>query len=187
MNLRKTLCLAALILMVITPAMATIVRALSVEQMTATADVIAEGHITAQSSAWNAEKTRIYTVTTLTVTVAHKGTVKTGESIQIRQIGGTVDGLTQSIAGNAKLTQGEEVLLFLDQDQARGLHYVVGMAQGKFSIDRVQPTPRIDRGLEDLSTLDAKGAPIPLLKSGQKNTQRALDGIRTRIREAMGR
>ncbi len=187
MYARRTLCIAALLLMVFTPAMATIVRALTVEQMTTTADVIAEGQVTDQTSAWNEEKTRIYTVTTLTLTVTHKGPVKAGEAIQIRQIGGTVDGLTQSIAGNAKLTKGEEVLVFLDRDAARGLHYVVGMAQGKFTIDRAAPAPRINRGLEALSTLDAKGTPVPLASPERPDPQRALDGLRTRIRAAMSR
>jgi len=91
---RPTLFLALLLLTAAIPASATIVRALSIEQLTATADVIVEGRVTAQSSSWNDEKTRIYTVTTLAVSTAHKGPVKPGETLQIRQIGGTVDGLT---------------------------------------------------------------------------------------------
>jgi hypothetical protein len=169
------------------PATATIVRALSIEQLTATADVIAEGRVTAQSSSWNDEKTRIYTVTTLAVLTAHKGPVKPGETLQIRQIGGTVDGLTQSIVGNAKLSVGEEMLVFLDRDEDRGLHYVVGMAQGKFSIDRASPTPRLDRPLQNLSTLDAKGSPVPLVTPGAAPTVQALDGLRARIRDAINR
>lgn len=186
MNARKIIALTGLLLMVTLPAAATIVRALTVEKMTATADVIVEGQVTDQSSSWNQEKTRIYTVTTVRVAVAHKGPVKVDESIRIRQIGGTVDGLTQSIAGNAELAKGEEVLVFLDRDAERGVHYVVGMAQGKFSIDRTQATPRIGRGLHDLSTLDDKGSAVPLVNA-KDAAHTALNALRQRIRTAMGR
>jgi len=77
------------------------------------------------------------------------------------------------------------MLVFLSRDEARGLHYVVGMAQGKFTIDRATPTPRIDRALQDLSTLDAKGSPVPLMTPLAPPAEQALDGLRARIRGAM--
>ncbi|MEZ4465407.1 MAG: hypothetical protein R3F43_13255 [bacterium] len=47
-----------------------------------------------------------------------------------------MDGITQSIVGNARLSVGEEVVVFLTQDAEKGLHYVIGMAQGKYTVDR---------------------------------------------------
>ncbi|MEZ4473757.1 MAG: hypothetical protein R3F60_23795 [bacterium] len=120
-------------------ASATIVQSLSLDDMSRKADVIVHGTVVEQATAWNDTRSRIYTVTTVEVKERLKGKGET--RIRIRQLGGTVDGITQSIVGNARLSVGEEVVVFLTQDAEKGLHYVIGMAQGKYTVDRARPSP----------------------------------------------
>ena len=159
--------LAALLLAA--PAVATIVRSLTLDQMAVRADVVVHARVVEQRSAWNDEKNRIYTVTRVEVVDAIKGGDKPGTLLDIRQIGGSVDGITQSVAGNARLRVGEEVIVFLDRDQAKPLHYVIGMAQGKFAVDRRGAEPRVVRDLEGLSMAAASGPTVADLKATPKS------------------
>lgn len=184
--MRRVLSILTLLLLA-GAAQATIVKSLSLEQMTTAADVIVVGEVLARTSAWNDEKTRIYTVTRVRVAEALKGSPGGGE-IEVRQIGGTVDGLTQSIVGNAKLKEGEEVVLFLDQDERLPYHYVVGMAQGKFSIDRSGKSPRVVRSLAGLALAKVTDKQIETLEEAPKTTAAlapTLDAFKTRIRAAL--
>jgi hypothetical protein len=135
----------------LTQAQATVVRPLTLESMCGTADVIVHGTVLKREAAWNEEKTRIYTVTTVQVQTAVKGAVKANDRLRIRQLGGEVDGIAQMITGNARMLEGEEVILFLDADEVKPLHYVVGMAQGKYSVDRGGPEPKVVRNLDGLA------------------------------------
>ncbi|MFN3198606.1 MAG: hypothetical protein ACE366_09375 [Bradymonadia bacterium] len=130
---------------------ATVMKALSLDQMVKQSDVIVRGEVVAQHSAWNEAGNRIYTVTELKVMEPLKGQATSETIIKIRQLGGTVDGITQNIAGNALLSTGEEVAIFLRADAEKSLHYVVGMAQGKYTIDRSSGTPMVVRQMHGLS------------------------------------
>jgi hypothetical protein len=142
---------AALVMASASPAAATIVRPLTVEQMSQVAKVVVHGRVVDRSAAWNEARNRIYTVTRVEVLDSVKGPAKVGEQITIRQIGGTVDGITQSVVGDAKMRAQEEVFLFLDRDEAQPLHYMIGMAQGKFAIDRTGPIPAVVRDVKGLA------------------------------------
>ena len=60
-------------------ARATVVVPLTVEAMTARADVVCVGAVVAQHAAWNAERTRIYTTTEVRVERTLKGKRTAGE------------------------------------------------------------------------------------------------------------
>ena len=45
------------------------------------------------------------------------------------------------LSGNAEFRPGAEVVVFLDADPERGLHYVVGLAQGLFNVSAVLIQP----------------------------------------------
>ncbi len=182
----RILAMLSLFLLVATPATATIVQALGVEQMAREADVVVHGRVTERTAAWNEGKSRIYTVTKVEILDPLKGPHTAGAVIQIRQLGGTVDGIGQTVVGNATLKVGEEVLLFLDHDPAKGLHYVVGMAQGKFAVDRRGETPTIVRDLGGLALADLGKDGLNGLQHAQKGPQKgpALDAFKARIRAA---
>lgn len=150
------------------PANSTIVRSMNLDQLAHEADVVVHGRITHQSSSWNDTKNRIYTVTKIEVIEAVKGQAKTQQILQIRQIGGTVDGITQTIVGNASLTVGEEVVLFLDRDEKKPLHYVIGMAQGKYTVDRTGAKPRVAHNLAGLALAEMNGEQLARIKHTKK-------------------
>ncbi|MCB9526232.1 MAG: hypothetical protein H6702_23040 [Myxococcales bacterium] len=184
----RFLAILALILGVAAPmAHATIVQQLAVEQMAREADVVVHGKVTHRSSAWNAEKTRIYTVTEVQVIDPVKGPHAAGATIRIRQLGGTVDGITQSIVGNARLRADEEVVLFLDYDTEKGLHYVVGMAQGKFAVDRREGPAVVARDLAGLALADLDKGGVTGLQHPKAGPQKGpeLDAFKARIKAAL--
>ncbi len=164
---------------------ATVVKSLSLKQMTKAADVIVVGEVVERVSSWNEEKTRIYTVTRIRIGETLKGSAGAAE-LQVRQIGGTLDGLTQQIVGNAKLKQGEEVLLFLDQDESLPFHYVVGMAQGKFTIDRTGDAARVVRSMEGLALATVEAKRIKTLAPAKSApVAPTLDAFKAKIRAAL--
>ncbi|MCB9547113.1 MAG: hypothetical protein H6706_14870 [Myxococcales bacterium] len=166
-------------------ASATIVQSLSLDEISRKADVIVHGTVVEQSTAWNETRTRIYTVTTVEVKDRVKGQGET--RIRIRQLGGTVDGITQSIVGNARMAKGEEVVLFLTRDTAKDLHYVVGMAQGKYAVDRQAPEPVVRHELEGLALARIEDGALAELKAPEA-TQVALPTLaafKAQIRQAI--
>jgi hypothetical protein len=159
---------------------ATIVRPLTVEDMTRRADLVCVGTITGQRSEWNVERTRIYTWTEVRISRTLKGKRAAGETVTVRQLGGVVDGISQSVPGNAKLLPGEEVVLFLDADEAAPLHYVIGMAQGKFTLSRGPGSISVRRDVGDLAFAGA----APLAPAGAPAVPAQLEALEQAVRRA---
>ena len=130
----RSLIYALFVVLVPSLASATIVRSLTVEQMAQGADAVILGTVSKQTSGWNEGKTRIYTVTSISVTQSWKGSHTVGSVIDIRQIGGTVGQLTQTVVGNAKFTVGEDVVVFLERSPTEDMYFVMGMAQGRMGV-----------------------------------------------------
>jgi len=147
------------------PAEATIVRQLSLTDMAKRADLIVRGHVVRRTSSWNPERTRIYTVSEIRVDAAMKGGLAPGSVVPVRQIGGQVDGVVQTIAGDAHFTEGEEVVVFLDRDETLPFSYLIGLSQGKFSVRRDAGQAVVGRNTAELALVAAGpdgtlGAPI---------------------------
>jgi hypothetical protein len=167
------------------PAAATIVKSLSLDEMVKSADVVVHGRVERRVASWNEERTRIYTVSEIRVEESLKGPARAGEVLRVRQLGGEVDGIAQTIAGNAKLAEGEEVILFLDRDEEKGLHYVVGMAQGKYAVDRKGAQPTVVRTLDGLSMADVEQGQVRGLRHAPAvQAPPALDVFKAQIRAA---
>ena len=163
------------------PASATTMKRLLLSDLTSEADVIVQGRVVSRVSSWNEDRTRIYTVTELHVDESLKGPARPGEVLRIRQIGGQVDGLSQVISGNAELRTDEEVVLFLDRDETLPWHYVVGMAQGKFGVDRSGPSPVVRGDLSDLSVV-VGGQPALAPVAGVAPVPHGVDAFKAEIR-----
>lgn len=168
-------------------AYSTTVVSLSVDKMTKEADLIVRGVVNSRTTQWNQAKTRIYTITKIDIQETYKGSIKASHSISIRQIGGEIDGLVQTIAGNAKFSAGEEVIVFLESHPTEGIHFVMGMAQGKYSINRTRNPPAISRSINSLHRVNVRQiqpvlhivtptspAPLPTLVSLVSQIQNAL-------------
>ncbi|MBU0553814.1 hypothetical protein KKF91_01505 [Myxococcota bacterium] len=181
--------LALIGLLLVTSAEATITRALSLKQLAGESDAIIRGRVTRQASSWNEAHTRIYTVSEIVVVETLKG--QPLKALEVRQIGGSVEGITQAIAGNAKLSEGEEVLLFLDADEdpQRPYHYILGMAQGKYSVlRRAEGPPLIARDLEGLALARISREGVTQIDEALHPRQQptlTLDAFRAQILDAL--
>jgi hypothetical protein len=165
---------------------ATIVKPLSVADMAKRADLVVHGTVLRQTASWNPEHTRIYTVTEIQVTEALKGVAAPGSIVPVRQLGGVADGIVQSIAGNARFTPAEELVVFLDKDETLPWHYVIGMAQGKFSVTP-GGTPSVAQDLSDLAFIrpDAAGAAQAVGPAATPAGPAPLEAFKARVRAAL--
>lgn len=125
---------AALIPLFSTPLHASVMKPVEFSQLVKRSSWIIHGRVIKREASWNKSKSRIYTRVTLEVTTPHKGDVEKNETISFIKLGGQVGRYVQRVSGEPHFGIGEEVLVFLER---RNLHkMVVGMAQGKFRIER---------------------------------------------------
>ncbi|MEE2757644.1 MAG: hypothetical protein VYA30_13395 [Myxococcota bacterium] len=146
-------------LMGLNASLATTVIKLSVDQLATESDLIVRGFVTAKESGWNKVRTRIYTHTTLDISQLIKSKLPQQAKVVIRQIGGEVDGLVQHVSGNAEFSEGEEVIVFLEKHPTEDVMVVMGMAQGKFSVDRSQSPPRVRQKNTHLRKIERRTQP----------------------------
>ena len=176
-------------MLMISAANATIVKSVSLMEMAKQADAIVQGVISKQEVSWDEARTRIYTLTTIQVSEALKGKVDSAQTLKVRQIGGTIDGITQYVAGNAKFKEREEVIVFLERHPTQGVYFVMGMAQGKYSISRATNPPSVNRSLDGITEVKP-GHKLPVLhhKEGPAkahSNRLSLDLFKASIRDAL--
>ena len=126
------------LLLAATPAKATVMLPVSIEQMTGKATVIALGEVKDMMSRWTPDRSRIETYVKLKVKNYLKGKRKDNTLI-LHQWGGKVGKLVQEIHGNPHYRIGEEVLVFLKTRNGDHMR-VVDMAQGKWRLTRSSRT-----------------------------------------------
>jgi hypothetical protein len=114
-------------------AYASIILAISDQQMTVRASSIVRGKVVKQFSQLEQSDRRIYTYTTISVLDMLKGPANTKE-ITIRQLGGIANGIGMHVPGSASFSLGEEVFVFLESNRISSHYLVMGMAYGKYSI-----------------------------------------------------
>lgn len=144
--------------------------ALGVDDLARASDAVARVTPIASSSAW--ENGRIVTTTRARVDAVVAGSAPT--EVSVRTLGGIVDGIGQSVEGEAVLDVGSPAILFLArvQDDAGARMRVVGRAQGRWVVAR--------DGARDVVRVRATGALVarrpdgPVAPSGALAT--SLDG-----------
>lgn len=114
------------------PAGATVLLHMTVEEMTAEASLVVEGTVLHQQVVEG--ERHLWTETFLQVSAVHKGQAELGQILTFRQPGGETATVGMKVPGAARFSQGEEVLIFLEPVQKH--LQVVGMCLGKFSITR---------------------------------------------------
>jgi hypothetical protein len=118
---------------------ATIVKPMSVEELTKAASAVIEGQATETWTSWNAVHTRIYSFTRVRVSQTLKGPVL--DSVVVKQLGGSAGGYTQHVSGVRPMQSGEDALLFLRPSEAHdGTMVIVGLMQGHFRFARDSQT-----------------------------------------------
>jgi hypothetical protein len=131
-------------------AQATVMIPLSIEDMTKESTAVVRGKVLDKSAAWDAEHKKIYTTTKIEVTEAIHATMSLPKQLEIRTMGGEVDGIGMKVAGTPSFLMGEDVVVFLRPDAKIATAYqVIGMAQGKYQIrqdsaGRVIATPSLE-------------------------------------------
>lgn len=113
-------------------AQATTMLEQDVAALTKSSAVVVRAKVLASQARWTSDHARIVTDTELEVLEAWKGAP--AARVVVMQPGGIVGELGQKVAGAARFTVGEEVVLFLEP---RGDRFTVaGMSQGAFHVER---------------------------------------------------
>jgi hypothetical protein len=124
----------------------TILWHMTIEDLTASSDVVVIADVTDQWVEWDAQAGQIHTYTRVRIerVLSPDATPEEpGAEVVIEQDGGFLAEWGVRVAGNAVLVPGERALLFL----RRGEHYYVhGMEQGKYTIVQTEgDVPRVLR------------------------------------------
>lgn len=125
----SSLVTAALWLLIASTAHATTILYKSVEELTQLSDVVVMGEVV-DSETYIGNYDRISTRWTIVVNQTLKG--EHNDTITVTQFGGTLDGETLVVPGDAHFELGEQVVVFLHGD-APDL-YLVSMGQAKITI-----------------------------------------------------
>lgn len=167
------------------PARASTVLALSLEEMTRRADVIAVAVAKERQARREQNGALIVTDVKLEVETGLKG-VKSGDNIVATVLGGAIDGLALQVPGEASFTTGQKAIVFLTRTPDGAELRVVGMSQGVLPIVTLGPEPVVRPGGQTAALVEpgADGqlhdAPAALL------APEPLSGLLARIRALVG-
>lgn len=144
------LCLCVCLCVSHTPAEATLMKYLEVEDLARLATDVVHGEVLSTRRYWDDTHTRIFTAVRLQVNDAYKGSAKRGATVTIVQLGGEADGIRQDYSGRPLFKVGETVVLFA-RTQAKNELHLIGLKQGKLLVhgDTAQ------RELSGISFVDA--------------------------------
>jgi len=120
------------------PAQATVLMEMSIEALTASADLVVTVEVGEQWSQLDEGDQRVRTYTRVQVSdVVHRvgGDERLGAQLVVQQEGGHLGDWGVHVAGNAQLATGQTALLFLTRDEAGGFYHVLGMEQGMYRVD----------------------------------------------------
>jgi hypothetical protein len=121
-------------------ALASVVKALSLEELTRKADLIVVGVGAEAQARRNDDGRLIVTDVSVDVQQVLKGAAKPGEDVIVTLLGGNLDGLGLRVPGEASIPIGKPALLFLYRSGPGGRDLrVVGMAQGVMAMQPSEP------------------------------------------------
>jgi len=126
-------CLVLLSLLCFKPLdiLSTTVEGLTLEGLVQKSGRIIVGKCLSTESRWNDQSTLILTTSRFAVSEAIKGS--SDGFVTVTTIGGTLNGITQTVSGMPQFVEQEEVLLFLESARD-GKWQPLGLSQGKFRI-----------------------------------------------------
>ena len=155
--------------------MATTVVRMELPQLVQKADSIIQGHVDEVYVRWDAERNLAFTYTSVSVGDPMKGERR--RSVLIKQIGGKVGALNVTVAGMPKFTKGEEVIVFL-KNQQDGTFQVLGMNQGKYDV------------ADDFAVSNVSGVDVFNPKTGRIETpvfveRLPVESLKAKIRELL--
>ena len=104
-----------------------------IKDLSKDADLIITGKVSQQTSSWNEDKTRIYTIATIEVEDYIKGNV-TGNSVSVKYLGGEVGDVGETYSHVPTFENNEEVLIFLKKNESNSDFSVLYGEEGKISL-----------------------------------------------------
>jgi hypothetical protein len=174
-NSVKILALAVCALAAPSVAIASLVRAMDLVEMTARADQIVVGDVVSVQATWDASHQTIYSTIEVIVQESWKGSAPANGRISIRQPGGTVGEIEMTVHGIPSFSTGERTLLFLERA------HVVGMGQGKYRLYREPGSQRWRAEARNVSGAVVIGAKRQMAVSATGQPE-MLDSLREKIR-----
>jgi hypothetical protein len=159
----------------------TTVIPMGVEKLTSVSTHIVEARAVRSVSQWNAEHTLILTYTSFEVRRSLKG--QTPHTILVRQLGGTVDGVSQKVAGVRHWRPGDDAVLFLQPSSIPdGALVVTGLMQGNFMMRHTpQGQTFVSNGMPEASEFHAATGAV----TGYRGSNLRLEDLESRIQKAV--
>jgi len=106
-------------------------------QIACEATDIIHGQVVEVRSAWDQERVAIWTTATVQVQGKVKGNMLRGGLVEVKEVGGTVNGFTVKAIGFPTFLTGEEVVMLLHPwDDGSTAYRVTGYGRGKYNIAR---------------------------------------------------
>lgn len=161
----------------------TTVIPMDVEKLASVSTHIVEARAVRTVSQWNAEHTLILTYTSFEVRRTLKG--ETPPTIMVRQLGGTVDGISQRVAGVRHWRPGDEAVLFLQPSSIPdGALVVTGLMQGNFLMRHTpQGQTFVSNGMPEASEFHAATGAV----TNYRGRNLRLEDLESRIQKAVGK
>ena len=177
----KILALAVCLLSQPPVAMASLLRAMDLVELTAGADQIVVGDVVSVQATWDASHRSIYSTIEVNVQESWKGSPPANGRISIRQPGGKVGEIEMTVHGMPSFSAGERTLLFLKRAQ------VVGMGQGKRRLYREPGSQRWlaqpRKASTEVVVIGSKGH----LAAAADDQPEMLDSLREQVRALVAR
>ncbi len=105
--------LALLLLVIPAPASATVMKLLSIEELTMVSTDVVRGTVLGQTSRWTRDREGILTYVDILIHERLKGIRPLPHVVQLVQSGGELDGRRMQVVGLPEFREGEELFLFL--------------------------------------------------------------------------
>ncbi len=131
----------------VSSASATVMKYTGVDRLIEISDVIIHAEVVEQKTYFDKEQDRVVTDTTFGVNRAFYG--KVGEKVTIQQWGGTHNGQTHFIPGDARFEVGEEVIVFLHK--GKDVVALSALGQAKYSVEKTDEGRLVSRDLSDIT------------------------------------
>lgn len=154
------------------------VLALTVEELAAGSDRVVRARVVSQQTEVDADRGFVHRLTTLEILEDIRG--EGPARVVLRQLGGEAGGAGLFLSGDADLSPGEEVVLFLSaRREGATVVHLHGLSLGRFRIERDAGGPVLAvRSLSGLNLVRPDGAPVDV------PVTLTLDALRERIRDA---
>ena len=165
--------------LLISPARATIMQYLEVEDLARLSSDIFHGQVISTVTYWNDQHTRIYTSVRVRIDESFKGSTRRSEIITVTQLGGERDGVKMDYSGRPEFSVGESVILFTERGKNNDF-VVIGLKQGKMRVEGSEVT-RDFSGITLVDRASQGRNPQPI---AVKSNRIRLDELRNRIARA---